>query len=44
MYYVYVLKSNKNGRFYTGHTVNLERRFLQHTCGKDKKNYTCVNG
>ena len=34
MFYVYILQSQKNGRFYTGYTNNLERRFLQHETGK----------
>ena len=33
-YYVYVLKSQKDGKFYTGYTKNLKLRFEQHT---DKK-------
>ena len=34
MYYVYVLKSEKDGQFYTGYTDNLERRFLEHKTDK----------
>ena len=33
MVYVYVLKSLKNGRFYIGHTNNLERRLIEHNSG-----------
>ena len=30
MFQVYILKSLKNGRFYTGSTTNLERRLEEH--------------
>ena len=30
MYYTYVLKSEKNGRWYTGSTNNLRERLLAH--------------
>lgn len=33
MYYVYVLKSLKDSRFYTGYTKNLKSRFEQHVKG-----------
>ena len=33
-YYVYVLKSEKDGRFYTGYTSNLEERFKAHQKGE----------
>jgi len=36
MFYVYILKSIKNGRFYTGSTSNLKRRFNEHNLGKSK--------
>ena len=36
MYYVYVLKSLKNDRFYTGSTNNLERRLIEHNSGMSK--------
>jgi len=39
MYYVYVLRSKKNGRFYTGHTDNLERRISEHNRGKSKSTF-----
>jgi putative endonuclease len=32
-YYVYVLQSEKDGRFYTGYTSNLENRLQQHNEG-----------
>ena len=34
MYYVYVLKSEKNGRYYTGYAEDLEARLLAHNLGK----------
>jgi len=34
MEYVYVLKSLKDGKFYVGHTDNLERRLSEHNKGK----------
>ena len=34
MYYTYLLKSNKDGKFYTGYTKNLKLRFEQHNKGK----------
>lgn len=30
MYYVYVLKSEKNGKLYKGFTTDLKRRFKEH--------------
>jgi putative endonuclease len=36
MYCVYILQSEKNGRFYIGHTNNLERRLQQHNAGQVK--------
>ncbi|MBI2095006.1 MAG: GIY-YIG nuclease family protein [Candidatus Omnitrophica bacterium] len=35
-YYVYVLKSMKNNRFYTGSTQNLEKRLMEHQTGQSK--------
>ena len=32
-YYVYVLRSKKDGRKYIGYTANLSRRLLQHNNG-----------
>ena len=32
-YYVYVLKSKKDNRFYTGYTKNLKLRFERHQAG-----------
>ena len=36
MWYVYILKSLKNGRLYTGSTNNLERRLKEHNSGHSK--------
>ena len=33
MFYAYVLRSKKNGRYYYGSTDNLERRFTEHNKG-----------
>ena len=33
MHYVYVLKSSKDGRLYTGLTNNLKKRFEEHNQG-----------
>jgi len=32
-YYVYILKSLKDGRFYTGYTADLKKRLVQHNSG-----------
>lgn len=42
MWFVYVLKSLKNGRLYTGSTNNLERRLIEHNSGQTT--YTRVTG
>ena len=34
MYYVYCIKSVKNGRCYTGYTTDLIQRFKDHNAGK----------
>ena len=34
MYYVYVLLSEKDGRFYTRSTNDLKRRLVEHNAGK----------
>ncbi len=34
VYYVYVLKSNIDGRLYKGHTSRLEERIMEHNSGK----------
>lgn len=33
-YYVYILKSLKDGRLYIGYTTDLEKRFEEHQNGK----------
>lgn len=33
-YYIYVLRSIKDGKFYTGYTDNLKRRLEEHNSGK----------
>ena len=34
-YYVYILKSLKNGSLYIGYTSNLKQRFKSHNSGKN---------
>ncbi|MFH2068384.1 MAG: GIY-YIG nuclease family protein [Candidatus Omnitrophota bacterium] len=36
MYYVYILRSLKDNRFYTGYTENIQRRFKEHNAGQEK--------
>jgi len=36
MYFVYILESLKNGRYYIGSTVNLKKRLDQHNTGQSK--------
>lgn len=36
MYFLYILQSKKNNRYYIGSTNNLERRILEHNSGKTK--------
>jgi len=36
VYFVYVLKSNKNSRLYKGMTNDLKRRIYEHNLGKNK--------
>ncbi len=36
MYYVYILKSQKHGKLYTGSTNNLKRRLTEHNNGTVK--------
>jgi putative endonuclease len=35
MYYIYILQSLKNGRYYTGSTECVERRLQEHNLGKN---------
>lgn len=46
-YFVYVLKSKKDGKFYTGYTKNLKLRFELHNLGlvkstKDRKPFELI--
>ena len=34
MYYVYILRSSKDGSIYIGYTENLGRRLKEHVAGK----------
>ena len=34
MFYTYILKSFRSGRYYIGHTQNLEERLKRHQTGK----------
>jgi len=45
MNYLYILKNNKNERYYIGSTNNLDRRLTEHNGGKTKslKNLLPVN-
>lgn len=36
MYYVYIIKSLKNGRLYKGYAENLKKRILEHNKGRIK--------
>ena len=36
MYYVYILRSLKDNKYYTGYTNNLERRLQDHNRGKSE--------
>ncbi len=36
MFVVYILRSKKTGRHYTGYTQNLEERLRQHNAGKTR--------
>ena len=35
-YYIYILKSEKDGQFYTGYTKDLQKRLIQHNNGEVK--------
>ena len=35
-YYIYILKSLKNGSFYIGYTNNLRKRLIDHNSGNNK--------
>ncbi|HBC87301.1 MAG TPA: hypothetical protein DCZ94_10130 [Lentisphaeria bacterium] len=36
MFYLYILQSESTGRFYVGHTEDLENRLLEHNRGESK--------
>jgi putative endonuclease len=36
LFFVYILRSEKDGRFYVGMTENVERRLKEHNSGKTK--------
>ena len=36
MYFVYLLKSDKDGRFYIGHTQDIQIRLQYHNSGRSK--------
>lgn len=42
MYYTYIRRSKKNGKFYMGYTSDLRKRFKEHKEGKST--YTKVRG
>ncbi len=44
MYYVYILKSKKNEKHYTGYTQDLNKRVFEHNSNKNKKQFSCING
>lgn len=44
MYYVYILISKKDEKFYTGITNNLERRIVQHNIGYNATKSTVNRG
>ncbi len=35
-YFVYILRSEKDKKLYTGHTENIDRRLIEHNSGKVK--------
>jgi putative endonuclease len=36
MFYVYILRSKKSGRLYTGHTRDIDKRLAEHNSGLSK--------
>ena len=34
MFFVYILRSKKSERYYTGHTSNIDKRLKEHNSGK----------
>ena len=43
-YYTYILQSTKDGKYYTGISNNIERRFQQHNIGYSSTRYTRNRG
>jgi putative endonuclease len=41
-YIVYILKSDKTGRFYCGQTKNLADRLIRHNAGRNKSTKTGI--
>ncbi|MBU4461968.1 GIY-YIG nuclease family protein, partial [Patescibacteria group bacterium] len=39
MFYVYVLRSEKDGKYYIGFTTNLKNRFQEHHDGKVRSTF-----
>jgi putative endonuclease len=39
MYYVYILRSRTNGRFYVGSTRHVENRLREHNAGESKSTF-----
>jgi len=35
MYYIYIIKSESNGKYYVGYTSNLSQRIKSHNSGKN---------
>ncbi len=44
MYYVYILKSLTDKKFYTGMTIDLEKRLKEHNMGKSSTPSTLTRG
>lgn len=44
MYFVYIIRSTKDKKFYTGITNNLERRVFEHNKGKKSTKSTVNRG
>ncbi|HCE43781.1 MAG TPA: hypothetical protein DET40_09555 [Lentisphaeria bacterium] len=36
MFYVYIIQSQTSGRFYVGHTEDIDNRLNEHNSGKSK--------
>jgi putative endonuclease len=36
MYFAYILRSQKNGRYYIGSTEDVEKRLVRHNSGRNK--------